>query len=133
MRASLFAYCFVVILTVVPAAYATTSIVKDIAFSGPNQSSSPQSIAAAGRYAYFSADDGIHGAELWKTDGADAGTVLVKDVLPGRYGSNPTNITVADKLVYFVARDLDGHPQLWRSDGSDAGTWLLRKDMTVCE
>jgi ELWxxDGT repeat protein len=32
---------------------------------------------------YFTADDGIYGYEFWKTDGTEAGTVLVKDIYPG--------------------------------------------------
>jgi hypothetical protein len=37
--------------------------------------SNPEQIVAVGPTAYFAANDGIHGTELWKSDGADAGTV----------------------------------------------------------
>jgi len=33
---------------------------------------------------YFNANDGVHGRELWATDGTEAGTQLVKDISPGR-------------------------------------------------
>ena len=32
---------------------------------------------------FFIANDGNAGNELWKSDGTDAGTVLVKDIRPG--------------------------------------------------
>ena len=36
------------------------------------------------RHAVFRADDGVHGIELWKSNGAAAGTVMVKDINPGK-------------------------------------------------
>src|SRR5688500_14331747 len=50
-------------------------------------SSNPESLVDAGGTLYFSADDGVHGTELWKTDGTAAGTGLVKDIQPGIAGS----------------------------------------------
>src|SRR3954471_23527439 len=46
-------------------------------------SSDPWEKVAIGSTAYFTADDGVNGRELWKSDGTAAGTVLVKDINPG--------------------------------------------------
>ena len=39
-----------------------------------------------GGISYFAASDGVHGRELWKSDGTAVGTVMVKDLIPGNYG-----------------------------------------------
>ena len=31
---------------------------------------------------FFAAEDNEHGKELWKSDGTEAGTVMVKDIYP---------------------------------------------------
>src|SRR5438874_13735396 len=36
------------------------------------------------------------GTELWKTDGTAAGTVMVKDIYPGFYGSNAGGFEIAN-------------------------------------
>ena len=39
---------------------------------------------------FFNADDGIHGNELWHSDGTETGTALLKDILGGSEPSHPS-------------------------------------------
>ncbi len=70
---------------------AGTVLVKDIRDLGAN-GSSPDSLTRADDHLYFSALDGKglgdNGRELWKTDGTEAGTVLVEDINPGSSNSS---------------------------------------------
>lgn len=75
---------------------------------------------------YFQANDGIHGAELWSTDGTAAGTNLVKDINPGSADGNPVEMIVYNGLLYFQAiNHVDTGQELWVSDGTTAGTMLF--------
>ncbi|MBN8225982.1 HYR domain-containing protein [Corallococcus macrosporus] len=63
--------------------------------------------------------------DLWKSDGTEAGTVPVKDILPGTYSSRPGGFVRAGNTVFFVAEGAEGR-ELWRTDGTEAGTRLVR-------
>src|SRR5260370_15582732 len=86
-------------------------------------SSSPSGLVAIGSTTYFSADDGIHGRELWKSDGTAAGTVMVTDFGPGINPpfSDPRGLTNVNGTLFFTSGQ-----ELWRSDGTAAGTVLVK-------
>ncbi|WP_428656717.1 LamG-like jellyroll fold domain-containing protein [Runella sp.] len=86
---------------------------------------------------YFGADDGINGRELWKSDGTEAGTVLIKDLIPGTYtdiwgqtypsGSDPYSFFVfQNNLVFTSWAPGSENIALYKSDGTNAGTSILK-------
>lgn len=115
---------------------AGTMMVEDI-WQGTNRGSRPERrrraflarplnlTDVAGR-AFFSADDGNHGRELWTSDGTAAGTVQVRDVRPGPLGSNPEALIDVVGTLFFTANDGIHGRELWTSDGTTGGTTLVR-------
>src|SRR5262249_35663563 len=72
------------------------------------------------------ANDGLHGYELWKSDGTTAGTVMLKDINPGSADSLPRGLTNVNGILYFDATGAIPGDQLWKSDGTTAGTTLVK-------
>jgi ELWxxDGT repeat protein len=109
---------------------AGTQLVKDI-YPGPLGSASllsPFFYEMNGR-AYFNANDGINGEELWSTDGTAASTVLIKDIQTGPNGSFNilVNAVQVNNRFIFASTNLFGSRyQLWQCDGTAAGTTLLK-------
>jgi ELWxxDGT repeat protein len=71
---------------------------------------------------YYVHDDGLHGAELFRSDGTAGGTLMVKDVRPGETGSSISGLAAVNGALFFGADDGTNGKQVWRSDGTDAGT-----------
>ena len=74
----------------------------------------------------FAASDGSTGRELWKSDGTEAGTVMVKDIMTGSESSAPSGIVVEGTKAYFSARSAANGFELWTSDGTPGGTAELK-------
>ena len=123
---------------------AGTTFVKDI-FPGPQggllwrrgSGYGEPGFVVLGDRVLFPADDGVHGMELWTSDGTTAGTRIVKDIRPGGGGSltDPASRdfdatmwvnAVSGGLMYFLADDGVHGFELWRTDGTEAGTWLVK-------
>jgi len=103
----------------------TVRLVKDIN-PGANNSSFPDQLIAYKGKLYFSASDGVHGTELWVSDGTEAGTVMLKNISeePGdvAYHSNPTQFFATEDLLFFRADDYIHGAELWQTDGTEQGT-----------
>jgi ELWxxDGT repeat protein len=110
---------------------AGTTLVKDIRAGDERYESydtdlALQTVAVLGGALYFSAGDGVHGRELWRTDGTEAGTKLVKDIRPGKPGGRPIGIGVVGGRLYFSADDGVHGRELWRSAGAAKSTQMVK-------
>jgi ELWxxDGT repeat protein len=102
----------------------STKLVKDI-YAGSDWSSGSQPGATIGGTTYFSATDGSHGYELWRSDGTSAGTKMVKDINPSG-DSNPGDLVKIGGTLFFEATDGTHGVELWRSNGTSAGTRMVK-------
>ena len=79
-----------------------------------------------GYLAYFCADDGVHGEELWATDGTPDGTYMVKDIYEGISTSNILWLTrFNDKVIFSATGDSQDGQEIWISDGTADGTYMV--------
>lgn len=116
---------------------ASTHLVLDI---NPTGDSNPggagpygnDQYTTVGNVLFFVADDGVHGTELWTSDGTAAGTHMVKDITPGAAGTGFGYLitqTVGNDVV-FQANDGTHGFQTWITDGTSAGTIMISNAQT---
>jgi len=109
---------------------ANASVVKDISPGYiPNttmpMSSDPDKFQKIGNVLFFVASETFE-RELWKTDGTNAGTVLVKDISGVGFGSYLDHLTLFDNQLYFVGANTTDGVELWKSDGTSTGTVMVK-------
>ncbi len=94
-----------------------TRMVKDIGLGSEGLylrwMSYPSGMMSTGRWLYFAADDGVHGMELWRTDGTTARTTLVHDMAPGVGGATPATFAICRGELLFSATASPHGRELW--------------------
>lgn len=89
---------------------------------------SPESLYVLNGELYFTAFVSGIGTELYKTDGTDAGTILLKDVRPGSssgldFNSNDDNqLFVEYNNELYFRGSTNSSIELWKTNGTVAGT-----------
>lgn len=76
---------------------------------------------------FFTADSNVVGRELWRTDGTEEGTTIVKDINPFIDGSsNPMDLFKYESEIFFSADNGTEGRELWKTDGTTDGTILVK-------
>jgi ELWxxDGT repeat protein len=109
-------------------AIGNATLIKDINTSSLAANSAPNNFVylGSGTTVYFSANDGVNGEELWKTDNTAAGTAMVKDITVGAESTTFSRFIALGSKFYFSAYSATDGIELWQSDGTSAGTVVLK-------
>jgi ELWxxDGT repeat protein len=119
-----------VVLGTSVAAAAAPSLVEDINAAVSPSPLAPSTLSSVNGTLFFYAGDGIHGREIWKSDGTPSGTVMVKDINIGTGDSIIGWFTDLNGKVLFRAQDAAHGAELWTTNGTAAGT-VLFKDINL--
>ena len=89
------------------------------------QASSPASMVELNGLTYFRADDGVHGHELWVSDGTPEGSRMIKDINPDS-GQGVDTVYVSGGRIFFRGNDGVRGWEIWTTDGTEIGTRMLK-------
>lgn len=104
----------------------TFEMVKDIQSGSSNGFSISTRLKGLQGKVYFEANDGVHGRELWISDGTNAGTTMLLDINPGSISSTPYYFTEFNGKIFFTANNATSGSEIWVTDGTTSGTQLLK-------
>ena len=108
-------------------------LLRDINQDLGARDSFPDTFIQAGSQVLFRAITQEEGRELWKTDGTEAGTQLVKDIFRGSGSSLTQVFTTLNDRLYFQAFEPEHGFGLWSSDGTSEGTQFISNAVTSSE
>lgn len=97
-------------------------LVKDI---NPSGNSSLTALTTVGDRVFFNAMHVSYGQELWVSDGIEAGTYMVVDLIPGPDGSVPQWMFELNGKVVYQADNNQNGMDWYISDGTAAGSLRL--------
>ena len=108
-----------------------TYLLKNIANDDAGIASSyPEDLTNVNGTLYFKARNSVYGEELWRSDGTESGTVLVKDIREGDAGSSPTMIASVENELYFKAYTGNDY-ELFMTDAETDFTGLVDLNVTA--
>ena len=106
-------------------ASSTVGLLKDVQPGSGSSlflSGTPYHVGKQNQRFVFPANDGIHGYEIWTTDGTSSGTKLLVDLHPGTGDANPNSITSVNGELLFLTspdRNFPGRSSLWSTDSTN--------------
>lgn len=93
-----------------------------------NLGSKPAQNEFTDKYLVFTADDGIHGRELWRADLTTGAASMVKNIALPKPGplKSVRSMTSLGEYLYFVADTAETGMELWQMHGSEESPVLVQ-------
>ncbi len=104
-----------------------TFLVKDI-YSGTSNGLGTLSVVWQNNGLFYFEAKSLNNtnSELWKSDGTEAGTTILKDINPGTAGSSPSSFFTWNGQLYFNATTAANGRELWKTNGTSTGTVMVK-------